>query len=311
MSQSTGTNGIATTGSSALAAKQQRLSDLEGDLMRFELAKIATGGILKEIRDDALFLVAGGTGSRAYADFASYCADRWNIGDREVARRIEAYENVQKLIEAGVDPLHAPKNPWQAREVAVLINQVGLPVAVSTWQKALTDSQDPKVNPAGVMTGEFLKGYVTSALHANGKQRRSGTPRPRPSTGTNAGVQTAVPAPPPIVTPAAPPVSAIPPLSPSPAQTPAPAPVSSQTTLQVAVTTTADVSVLPALAADVKARRVQIGNPLARRPLFGGLTLLLTDLEAVMVKVAATSAEGQALQAALTKLADKIAEKAS
>ena len=62
----------------------------------------------------------------------------------------------------------------------MLINQVGLPAAVTTWQKALTDTQNPTINPAGVMTGEFLKGYVTTALHANGKQRRSGTPRPRP-----------------------------------------------------------------------------------------------------------------------------------
>jgi len=301
------TNGIATTGSAGLAAKQQRLADLEGDLMKFELAKIATGGILREIREDGLFLVAGGPGARAYADFASYCADRWNIGDREVARRIEAFENVQKLIEAGVDPLAAPKNPWQAREVAVLINQVGLPAAVTTWQKALTDSQNPTINPAGVMTGEFLKGYVTTALHANGKQRRSGTPRPRPSTGTNAGVQTSVPAPAPASAPAAPAPAA----APAPVQTPAPAPATSQTTLQVAVTTTADVSVLPALAADLKARRMQLASPLARKPLFGGTVLLLAELEKAMVNVAATSAEGQALQAALISLADKIAEKAA
>jgi hypothetical protein len=298
------TNGIATTGSANLASQQQRLADLEGDLMKFELAKIATGGILREIRDDALFLVAGGTGSRAYADFASYCADRWNLGDREVARRIEAFENVQLLIEAGVDPLQAPRNPWQAREVAVLMNQVGLPVAVSTWRKALTDSQDPKINPAGMMTGAFLKDYVTSALHANGKQRRSGTPRPRPSTGTNAGVQTSVPAPTIVTGPAA--------VATAPAPAPAAAPATTTpTTLQVAVTVTADVSVLPALAADVKDRRLHIANPLTRRPLFGGVALLLAELEKAMVKTAATSAEGQALQAALTSLADRIAEKAS
>ena len=179
------TNGIATTGSAGLAAQQQRLSDLEQDLMKFEVAKIATGGILREIRDDALFLVAGGTGARAYADFASYCADRWNIGDREVARRIEAFENVQKLIEAGVDPLAAPKNPWQAREVAVLINQVGLPAAVTTWQKALTDSQNPTINPAGVMTGEFQPGRARrrSARAAPGGSagvRRTASRRERP-----------------------------------------------------------------------------------------------------------------------------------
>ena len=56
---------------------------------------------------------------------------------------------------------------------------------------------------------------------------------------------------------------------------------------------------------------MQLANPLARKPLFGGLTLLLQELEAVLVKPAAISAEGQALQAALMALADKIAEKAT
>ena len=77
---------VVPAGSAALAQKQQRLSDLENDLLRFELAKIRTGAILREIRDEALFVVAGASGSRAYADFASYCSDRWGIGEREVAR---------------------------------------------------------------------------------------------------------------------------------------------------------------------------------------------------------------------------------
>ena len=289
---------VVPAGSAALAAKQQRLATLEGDLLRFEVAKIATGAILKEIRDDALFLVAGGTGARAYADFSSYCSDRWGIGEREVARRIEAYDNVQRLIEAGVDPLNAPRNPWQARELSVLINATDVQTGVQTWQKALTDSQDPKLNPAGQITGEFLKGYVTQALSGAGKARRQGTPRTRPGS-KNTGTQTPAPSAP---------------QAPSSPSTPAPqAPavngVVSQPSLQVAAPVAVDVTVLAGIASDVKARRMQLANPLARKPLFGGLTLLLQELEAVLVKPAAVSPEGQALQAALLRLADKIAEK--
>ena len=307
MSQTSSAATVVPAGSAALAAKQQRLSDLEGDLVRFELAKIATGAILKEIRDEALFLVSGGPGSRAYADFAGYCADRWGIGEREVARRIEAAENVQKLVDAGVDPLQAPRNPWQARELAVLINATDVQTGVVTWRRALTDSQDPTINPAGQMTGEFLKSYVTAALHDAGKQRRAGTPRTRPSS-RNTGNQTSAPA-----------------VNPAPGMLNAQAQAwaahsassavadgvaSSQPSLQVAAPVSVDTSVLAGLAADVKARRLQLANPLARRPLFGNLTLLLTELEAVLVKPAALSPEGQALQAALLGLADRIAEKA-
>ena len=60
----------------------------------------------------------------------------------------------------------------------------------------------------------------------------------------------------------------------------------------------------------MKSRRLQQANPLARKPLFGGLTLLLEAIEGGLVKPAAISPEGQALQAALLSLADKIAEKA-
>ena len=298
MSQSSSASTVVPAGSAALAAKQQRLSDLESDLVRFELAKIATGAILKEIRDDALFLVAGATGSRAYADFAGYCADRWGIGEREVARRIEAAENVQKLIDAGVDPLQAPRNPWQARELAVLINATDVQTGVATWQQALTDSQDPTINPAGQITGEFLKGYVTKALADAGKQRRQGTPRARPGS-KNTGAQT--PAPANANQPSVP-------SSPAP-QAPAVNGAVSQPSLQVAAPVAVDVTVLAGIASDVKARRMQLANPLARKPLFGGLTLLLEEVEAVLVKPAAVSPEGQALQAALLKLADKIAEK--
>lgn len=290
-------------GSAALAQKQQRLANLESDLVRFELAKIEVGGILKEIRDDALFLVAGGPGARAYADFATYCADRWGVGEREVARRIEAYDIVRALVDAGVDPLNAPKNPWQARELAVLIKATDTPTAVGTWQKALTDSQDPKLNPAGMMTGEFLKTRVTAALTAAGAKRRAGTPRPRPSS-VNTGNQTPAPA------------QASAPSVPSAPTANGPAPVvppsqNSQQSLQVVPASQVDASVLADIASDVKARRASLANPLSRRPLFGGLTLLLTELEKVMVKPAALSAEGQDLQKALLALADRIAEKNS
>jgi hypothetical protein len=291
---------VVPAGSAALAQKQQRLEALENDLRRFELAKIQTGGLLKEIRDEALYLVAGGSGSRAYADFGAYCADRWNIHDREVARRIEAFENVQRLVDAGVDPLLAPRNPWQARELAVLINATDLATGVKTWQKALTDSQDPVLNPAGQITGEFLKGYVTEALSQAGKQRRQGTSRARPSS-RNTGNQTPAPSG----------TGSSVPLQPSPSATVVSnGPAVSQPSLQVAAPQGADVSVLAGIASDVKARRLQQANPLARKSLYGNLTLLLEAIEAGLVKPAALSAEGQALQAALLSLADKIAEKA-
>ena len=300
VSQSSSAATVVPAGSAALAAKQQRLSDLESDLLRFEVAKIATGAILREIRDDALFLVAGASGSRAYADFASYCSDRWGIGEREVARRIEAADIVQQLVDAGVDPLNAPRNPWQARELSVLINATDVQTGVQTWQKALVDSQDPKINPAGQITGEFLKGYVTKALTGAGKARRQGTPRARPGS-TNTGTQTPAPAPSapaaPVSPPAAPAVNGAVPTS--------------QPSLQVAQPVAVDATVLASLASDVKSRRMQLASPLARKPLFGGLTLLLEAIEAGMVKPAAISAEGQALQAALVALADKIAEKAT
>lgn len=306
MSQSASAT-VVPKGSAALAAKQQQLEALEAQLRTFEMAKIATGGILKEIRDDALFLVAGTTGARAYADFAQYCQDRWGIGDREVARRIEAYDNVQKLIEAGVDPLQAPKNPWQARELAVLINQTDVATAVDTWNRAVKDSAN---NPAGMLTGEFLKGYVTKALADHGKTRRPGTSRARPTAGS--GVQTPAPA------QASAPASHTGGFAPSTPSAPAPSAPSangqvSAPSLQVAppAGSFVDASVLADIAGDVKARRSQLANPLARKPLFGGLTLLLSEIERVMVKPAALSQEGQDLQKALLALADKIAEKTS
>ena len=303
MSQSSSAATVVPAGSAALAAKQQRLSDLESDLVKFEAAKIATGAILREIRDEALFLVAGASGSRAYADFASYCSDRWGVGEREVARRIEAADIVQSLVDAGVNPMNAPRNPWQARELSVLINATDVATGVQTWQKALTDSQDPKINPAGQITGEFLKGYVTKALTGAGKARRQGTSRARPGS-VNTGTQTPAPS-----APAAP---TSPPSAPAP-QAPAVngAVPSSQPSLQVQAPQAVDASLLALLASDLRARRLQMANPLARRPLFGGVTLLLEALEATLVKPAAISAEGQALQAALIALSDKIAEKAT
>ena len=263
MSQSSST--VVPAGSAALAAKQQRLADLESDLLKFEVAKIATGAILREIRDEALFLVAGASGSRAYADFASYCSDRWGIGEREVARRIEAADIVQQLVDAGVDPLNAPRNPWQARELSVLINATDVQTGVQTWQKALVDSQDPKINPAGQITGEFLKGYVTKALTGAGKARRQGTSRARPSS-KNTGAQTPAPA------QASQPSTSAPaaPVSPPAAPAVNGAVPSSQPSLQVAQPVAVDASVLADIAADVKARRMQLANPLARKPLFGG-----------------------------------------
>ena len=300
MSQSSNAATVVPAGSAALAQKQQRLASLESDLLRFEVAKIATGAILREIRDEALFLVAGASGSRAYADFASYCSDRWGIGEREVARRIEAADIVQQLVDAGVDPLNAPRNPWQARELSILINATDVQTGVATWQKALVDSQDPTINPAGQITGEFFKGYVTKALADAGKARRQGTPRARPGS-KNTGTQTPAPA------QASQPST---PASPAP-QAPAAngAVPSSQPSLQVAQPVAVDVSVLADIAADVKSRRLQQANPLARKPLYGGLVLLLEAIEGGLVKPAAVSPEGQALQAALLSLADKIAEK--
>ena len=49
MSQSSSAT-VVPAGSAALAAKQQRLAHLESDLLKFEVAKIATGAILREIQ---------------------------------------------------------------------------------------------------------------------------------------------------------------------------------------------------------------------------------------------------------------------
>jgi len=289
-----------------LAAKQQKLADLEGLLVKFEMAKVEVGGILKTIRDENLFLVAQG---RAYPDFVSYCEDRWGVGEREIARRIEAYDQVHALIDAGVDPARAPQNPWQARALQVLINRTDVHTAAAAWQKALTDSQDPRLNPAGRMTGAFLKEQVDEALKAAGRARKAGTPRPRASSTVNvrshqrgapgsagsAGQQAAN---------QAAQANSAPPAQPAPA----PAPVT-QPSLTPTVTTATDVTAIGDIAADVSQKRLALSNVLQRRTLFANLEVLADAIAAQIGKGAAQSAEGQKLQAALTRLVDAIADK--
>ena len=147
---------------------------------------------------------------------------------------------MQQLVDAGVDPLNAPRNPWQARELSVLINATDVQTGVATWQQALVDSQDPTINPAGQITGEFLKGYVTKALSGAGKARRQGTPRARPGS-KNTGTQTPAPA----VAQNTGQVNANNSPAPSPSATPAVNGVpSSQPSLQVAQPVAVDTSVL-------------------------------------------------------------------
>jgi hypothetical protein len=300
VSQSNGTPQIVSAGQQAIDQKRTRLAQIESDLAMFEMAKIKTGELLREIRDSALFLVAGGPGSRAYADFASYCTDRWGIGERETGRRIEAFENVQLLLDAGVPPALAPTNPWQARDLAVLIHRTDAATAAQTWQKALTDSADPKINPAGRITGAFLQGYVTQALNNAGRGRKVGTSRARPASTSTVVLNGQA--------------AAFAAASAASATHAAPAPVAVPIT-QPSVTPVSpvgtDVAILANIASDVKDRRAVLANPLARRPLFGGLTLLVEEITAKMTKGAAVSAEGQALQRALLELSNAISEKAS
>ena len=284
----------------AIDAKRDRLFDLEKKLELIEAGKIAAGGILQTIRDENLWSVDP---DRAYADFYTYTEQRWGFQKREADRKIEAYNQVRALADAGVPQDALPNNPWQTRDLAVLINKTDVTTAAGAWQKALTDSQDPAKNPAGRLTGAFLKGYVDQALATAGAQRRQGTSRARPGSSTAAvggkvthvtghtrrvGGAPATPAAPAAQAPAAAPSA------------PAQAPSTNGLGVLPPVETTAEV--LFELADDVKTHRISVSNPLARKPLFEGAAALLEALASMMDATAKATEEGAALKSAATTL---------
>jgi hypothetical protein len=113
-----------------------------------------------------------------------YTEQRWGFGKREADRKIDAFNQVQQLRDFGVREADLPQNPWQARDLAVLINKTDVATAAGTWVRALAASQDPMLNPAGRLTGVFLKGYVDQALADAGANRRAGTSRARAGSAT-------------------------------------------------------------------------------------------------------------------------------
>jgi hypothetical protein len=275
----------------AVQAQRARLFDLEKTLELIEAGKIAAGGILQEIRDQQLFAVDP---DRAYASFEQYTEQRWGFGKREADRKIDAFNQVQALRDHGVAEAQLPQNPWQARDIAVLVNKTDVATAARTWTKALSDSQDPQINPAGRLTGVFLKGYVDAALQQAGAARRQGTSRARAGSATQASNGTVVG------------VSAHTRRVSSPSSsgaTPPPAPVgvAAPSTNGVAVVTPVEVNceVLFELADDVRTRRLHLGNPLSRKPLLEGVAALLTEITAQTAPAVRATSEYQALADAI------------
>lgn len=283
----------------AIDTNRTRLFDLEKTLEVIEQGKIAAGGILQAIRDEQLFAFDP---DRSYASFEQYTELRWGFGKREADRKIDAFNQVRALRDAGVPEADLPQNPWQARDLAVLVNKTDTATAATTWLKALTDSKDPAINPAQRLTGVFLKGYVDQALATAGAARRQGTSRARAGSATvntngtvkvaqhtrrKAGSNGAV-APPPSS-------SAVPPVQ---------AGVQATSTTGHGVTTPVEINceVLFELADDVKTKRLHLSNPLSRKPLFEGLAELLDQITAALVPGAVQSLEGATLHAAAETL---------
>ena len=279
----------------AIQAQRAKLFDLEKTLELIEQGKIAAGGILQTIRDEQLFAVDP---DRAYASFEQYTEARWGFGKREADRKIDAFNQVQQLRDFGVKEADLPQNPWQARDLAVLINKTDVATAAGTWVRALAASQDPQLNPAGRLTGVFLKGYVDQALADAGANRRQGTSRARAGSATvatgNGTVRVASHA---RRTPSVP--------SPSlSGATPAPTAqvgVQAPSTNGVAIITPVEVNceVLFELADDVRTRRLHLGNPLSRKPLLEGVAALLTEITAQCNPAVRATAEYQALADAI------------
>lgn len=286
----------------AVKAQRDKLFDLEKKLELIEAGKIAAGGLLQTIRDENLWAVDP---DRAYADFYHYTELRWGFQKREADRKIDAFNQVRELADAGVPQDALPTNPWQTRDLAVLINKTDVATAAGAWQKALTDSQDTTINPAGRLTGAFLKGYVDAALQTAGAQRRQGSSRARAGSTTTASNGKVV-----HVTGHTRQVSApaaqapTPSLNASPAPAPAPA-VQAPSTNGLGIVPPAAVSaeVLFELADDVKAHRISLSNPLARTPLFEGLAELLEQVAAMVTPGIGAGAEASRLILAATDLA--------
>ena len=288
---------MTSTQKKAIQEQRARLFDLEKTLELIEAGKIAAGGILQQIRDEQLFAVDP---DRAYASFEQYTEQRWGFGKREADRKIDAFNQVQALRDHGVAEAELPQNPWQARDIAVLVNKTNVATAALTWTKALADSQDPQINPAGRLTGVFLKGYVDAALQQAGAARRQGTSRARAGSATQASNGT-------VVATHSRRNRAAGVSSPSSSvATPAPAVgVQAPSTNGVAVTTPVEVNceVLFELADDLRTRRIHTDNPLSRKPLFDGLATLVEQLAAVVTPTAVASQEGRDLAFHLAKLA--------
>jgi len=273
----------------AIDAKRDTLIDLERKLELIEAGKIMAGGLLMQIRDEQLWSVDP---DRAYASFEDYTEQRWGFGKREAERKIDAFCQVKSLQDAGVNEADLPSNPWQARDITVLANKTDTATAARTWVTALTDARDPQKNPTGRFTGVWLKGYVDAALKAAGAQRRQGTSRARAGTATQASGNGKVvhvvnhtrqvggsPA-----TAAGAPIAQA-----------APAQVPSTNGLGVLPPQQTSVEVLFELADDVKKHRLHLGNPIARKALFDGMTELLAAITAEMIEPARVSPEADPL----------------
>ena len=280
----------------AIKAQRDKLFDLEKKLELIEAGKIAAGGLLQTIRDENLWAVDP---DRAYADFYHYPEQRWGFQKREADRKIDAYNQVQALADAGVPQDALPTNPWQTRDLAVLINKTDVPTAAGAWQKALTDSQDTTINPAGRLTGAFLKGYVDAALQTAGAQRRQGSSRARAGSTTTASNGKVV-----HVTGHTRQVS--PPSSPSLNASPA-TQAPSTNGLGIVPPAAVSVEVLFELADDVANHRVSVTNPLARKPLFEGIITLLQAVELKLETSTKSSEEAVALKKVCEDLAASLA----
>lgn len=289
-----------------LDAKRARLFALEHQLELIEAGKIAAGGLLLEIREGQLWSVDP---DRAYADFYAYTELRWGFAKREADRKIEAWGQVQELLGAGVPQADLPTNPWQTRDLTVLINKTDVATGARTWVAALTDSRDPTKNPAGRLTGAFLKGYVDAALQQQGAGRRRGSSRARAGTSTAATNGRVV-----HVTGHTRRVGGIAPVATNATATPAgtvvaPSPaVGAQSTNGLGVLPPEAVSVelLFELADDVRTRRVHVGNPLARKPLFDGLRALIVEVRASLTAADVQGQEARDLSTAAAALSDVV-----
>jgi hypothetical protein len=286
---------LTTAQQTAIDTKRVTLLDLERKLELIEAGKIMAGGLLLQIREEQLWSVDP---DRAYASFEQYTEERWGFGKREADRKIEAFQQVKALQDAGVTEADLPTNPWQARDLTVLANKTDGATAARTWVKALTDSKDPQINPGGRFTGVFLKGYVDQALATAGAARRQGTSRARQGTATaaarNGTVHRTAPS-----TPSAPSAPSIP---------PAPANIPSSNGLGIVPPTNISAEVLYELADDVRTRRLHLGNPIARTPLLAGLRELLEQVAAQITPTAARSAEADALHYTCIHLAAAIVD---